>query len=190
MSIRPLLPHKEGERGIPPKPFPVNNSSVDEQPLSDPFAKPDYGSLLRRSLDLLDRKYDYTPEGRCEANKLALELELMKPAPAKPARDYFGRIVDLVGRCREGEARNAGGGSEPSSVPAEAFLNYYGHQTRRSARLWHSHSRLCASQTRPPHDPNRRPHLIRKLVARHPSRPQSPRRSGLAHLRRATLPIL
>jgi hypothetical protein len=55
MSIRPLLPHKESERGIPPKPFPVNNSSVDEQRLSDPFAKPDYGSLLRRSLDMLSQ---------------------------------------------------------------------------------------------------------------------------------------
>ena len=126
-SARTVIPSERSERGIPPKPFPVNNSSVDEQRLSDPFAKPDYGSLLRRSLDMLDRKYDTTPEGRCEANKLALELELMKPAPAKPARDYFGRVVDLVRRCREGEARDAAAGTEPSSLPPEAFLNYYGH---------------------------------------------------------------
>src|ERR1700676_3930411 len=126
-SARTVIPSERSERGIPPKPFPVNNSSVDEQPLSDPFAKPDYGSLLRRSLDLLDRKYDFTPEGRSEAQKLALELELMKPAPAKPAKDFFGQTVDLMRRFRDAEERNPADDSEPSSLPPEAFLNYYGH---------------------------------------------------------------
>jgi hypothetical protein len=102
-------------------------NNVNEGTLRDPAAGPDYSSLLTRSLDMLDRKYDTTPEGRCEANKLALELELMKPAPAKPARDYFGRVVNLVRRLREGEARKGAGGSEPSSLPPEAFLNYYDH---------------------------------------------------------------
>jgi len=121
MSIRPLLPHTEDERRTSPNPTP-------ERPLAERImGKPDYADILSRSLDMLDRKYDFTPEGRCEANKLALELELMKPAPAKPARDYFGRVVDLVRRCREGEARDAAAGTEPSSLPPEAFLNYYGH---------------------------------------------------------------
>jgi hypothetical protein len=102
-------------------------NNVNEGTLRDPASTPDYASLLRRSLDMLDRKYDTTPEGRSEANKLALELDLMKPAPAKPAKDYFGRVVDLVRRCREGEARKGAGGPEPSSLPPEAFLNYYGH---------------------------------------------------------------
>jgi hypothetical protein len=120
MSIRPLLPHKEGERGIPPKPFPVNNSS-DEQPLSAPPNTPDYGDILSRSLDMLDRKYDTTPEGRCEAQKLALELELMKPAPAKPAKDFFGQTVALVRRFRDAEQQD----SDATSIPPA--LDYYGH---------------------------------------------------------------
>ena len=44
------------------------------------MGKPDYADILSRSLDLLDRKYDFTPEGRSESQKLALELELMNPS--------------------------------------------------------------------------------------------------------------
>jgi hypothetical protein len=75
---------------------------------------------------MLDRKYDFTPEGRSEAQKLALELELMKPAPAKPAKDFFGQTVALVRRFRDAEERNATNDPEPPSLPPEAFLNYYG----------------------------------------------------------------
>ncbi len=56
---------------------------------------------------MLDRKYDFTPEGRSEAQKLALELELMKPAPAKPAKDFFGQTVDLMRRFRDADERRA-----------------------------------------------------------------------------------
>jgi hypothetical protein len=139
-QARTVIPSEQRERGIPPKPLPVNKVKRErrispnvpqERPLAERImGKPDYADILSRSLDMLDRKYDATPEGRCEANKLALELELMKPAPAKPPRDYFGRVVELVRRCREGEARNAAAGPEPSSLPPEAFLNYYGHPIR------------------------------------------------------------
>ena len=137
MSIRPLLPHKEGQRGIPPKPLPVNKAKRErrtspnppqERPLAERImGQPDYADILSRSLDMLDRKYDFTPEGRSEAQKLALELELMKPAPAKPAKDFFGQTVDLMRRFRDAEERNAADDPEPSSLPPEAFLNYYGH---------------------------------------------------------------
>ena len=137
MSIRPLLPHKDGERGIPPKSLPVNKvkrerrippSAPQERPLAERImGEPDYADILSRSLDMLDRKYDFTPEGRSEAQKLALEIELMKPAPAKPAKDFFGQTVDLMRRFRDAEERNAADDPEPSSLPPEAFLNYYGH---------------------------------------------------------------
>jgi hypothetical protein len=128
-SIRPLLPHKEDERRTSPNPTP-------ERPLAERImGKPDYADILSRSLDMLDRKYDTTPEGRCEANKLALELELMKPAPAKPAKDFFGQTVDLMRRFRDAEKRNAAGGPEPSSLPPEAFLNYYGHPIKLAVPL-------------------------------------------------------
>jgi hypothetical protein len=91
------------------------------------MGQPDYADILSRSLDMLDRKDDFTPEGRSEAQKLALELELMKPAPAKPAKDFFGQTVDLMRRFRDAEERNAADDPEPSSPPPEAFLNYYGH---------------------------------------------------------------
>jgi hypothetical protein len=111
MSIRPLLPHKEAER-----------------PLAERImGEPDYADILSRSLDMLDRKYDTTPEGRCEAKKLALELELMKPAPAKPTKDFFGQTVALVRRCRDAEQQN----SDAASIsPA---LDYYGHPIKTHA---------------------------------------------------------
>jgi hypothetical protein len=133
MSIRPLLPHKEGERGIPPNSSPVNkNGVVEPEKAERPFCErimgePDYADILSRSLDMLDRKYDFTPEGRSEAQKLALELELMKPAPAKPAKGFFGQTVDLVRRFRDAEERNGADDIEASVLPPEAFLNYYGH---------------------------------------------------------------
>jgi len=113
MSIRPLLPHTEDERRTSPNPTP-------ERPLAERImGKPDYADILSRSLDMLDRKYDFTPEGRCEANKLALELELMNPAPAKPAKGFFGQTVDLMRRFRDGEKQNSSAASLP---PA---LDYY-----------------------------------------------------------------
>src|ERR1700676_753011 len=120
-SIRPLSPHKEDERRISP-------NAPQERPFAERImGEPDYADILSRSLDMLDRKYDFTPEGRAEAKKLALELELMKPAPEKPAKDFFGQTVDLMRRFREGEERNAADGPAPSSLPPEAFLNYYAH---------------------------------------------------------------
>jgi hypothetical protein len=111
MSIRPLLPHKEDERGIPP-------NVPQERPLSERImGQPDYADILSRSLDMLDRKYDFTPEGRSEAKKLALELELMKPAPAKPAKDFFGQTVALVRRFRDAEERNTADGPDPHRRP-------------------------------------------------------------------------
>ena len=85
----------------------------------------------------------------------------MKPAPAKPARDYFGRVVDLVRRCREGEARDAAAGTEPSSLPPEAFLNYYGHpikpavpHERGTATPGCAHPNVSAPRSEPPTMPD------------------------------------
>ena len=81
-------------------------------------ASPDYADLFRRSRDMMAGKYDTTPEGRREANTLALELELMNPAPAKPARDFFGRTVALVRRLRANQSKKSGAASPPPSAPA------------------------------------------------------------------------
>jgi hypothetical protein len=121
MPITPLLPHKEGERGIPPKPLPVNKSSDDEQSPSLP-GEPDFADLLRRGRNLVEGKYDTTPEGRREMQKLTLELELMKPAPAKPARDFIGRVAHLQRTIDAGMERDP---SPASSIPPA--LDYYGH---------------------------------------------------------------
>src|ERR1700680_904618 len=116
-SARTVIPSEHRERGIPPKPLPVNQVKRErrispnvpqERPLAErSMGEPDYADILTRSLDMLDRKYDFTPEGRSEAKKLALELELMKPAPAKPAKDFFGQTVALVRRFRDAEERGA-----------------------------------------------------------------------------------
>ncbi len=163
-----------------------------ERPLAERImGEPDYADILSRSLDMLDRKYDFTPEGRSEAKKLALELELMKPAPEKPAKDFFGQTVDLMRRFREAEERNTAGGPEPSSLPPEAFLNYYAHPIKLAvpydsgtATPGCAHPNPSTSRSEPPTVPDR------KLVARRPSPPQSLRSSDLAHLRRATRQIL
>jgi hypothetical protein len=100
----------------------ISPSVPQERPLAERImGKPDYADILSRSLDMLDRKYDFTPEGRSESNKLALELELMKPAPAKPAKDFFGQTVDLMRRFRDADQQKSGAASVP---PA---LDYYGH---------------------------------------------------------------
>jgi hypothetical protein len=125
-SARTVIPSERSERGIPPKPLPVNNSSVDEQSISCPAA-PDFADLYRRGRNLVEGKYDTTPEGRREANKLALDLELIKPAPAKPPRDFIGRVAHLQRTISAGHERNVADDPEPSSLPPEAFLNYYGH---------------------------------------------------------------
>src|ERR1700730_9212119 len=97
---------------------------TQERPLAERImGKPDYQSLLTRSLDILDRKYDFTPEGRSESLKLVLELELMNPAPAKPAKGFFGQTVDLMRRFRDGEKRNSGA----ASIPLAA--HYYSRPT-------------------------------------------------------------
>jgi hypothetical protein len=129
-----------------------------DRPLAERImGQPDYGDILSRSLDMLDRKYDFTPEGRSEAQKLALELELMKPAPAKPAKDFFGQTVALVRRFRDAEERNAVGAPEPSSLPPEAFLNYYGHPIKLAvppaggtATPGRAHPNPSASRPEPP----------------------------------------
>ena len=54
------------------------------------FSPPDYADLLSRSLDLFDRRYDTTPEGRREARALLLELELMTPREPKPPSKRLG----------------------------------------------------------------------------------------------------
>jgi hypothetical protein len=125
------------ERGILPKPLPVNKvkrerrippNAPQERPLAERImGEPDYADILSRSLDMLDRKYDFTPEGRSEAQKLALELELMKPAPAKPAKDFLGQTVDLMRRFRDAEQQESDGAS---IAPA---LDYYGHPIKTHA---------------------------------------------------------
>jgi hypothetical protein len=172
-QARTVIPNERSERGIPPKPFPVNNSSVDEQPLSDPFAKPDYGSLLRRSLDLLDRKYDYTPEGRCEANKLALELELMKPAPAKPAKDFFGQTVALVRRFRDADKQKSGAAAVP---PA---LDYYGHPIQTHVVPPPEAQRSCPPSASDPADFVAPPSRRHRKHRSHSSAPGSPPHSEI-----------
>src|SRR5260370_14672753 len=124
-------------------------SKIITSPLSTPAAQPkpppppppptppspDYDNLLRRSRNLLDRKYDTTPEGRREANALALELELMNPAPAKPRRDFFSRTVALVRHLRDlrrerhghqelrgvKEVQNSATAARPSPPPPPSF---------------------------------------------------------------------
>jgi hypothetical protein len=92
-----------------PEPSPVPSGGENQQPASahekvEPEEGEYYADIYRRSLDLLDRKYDTTPEGRREANALLLELELMNPAPEKPRRDFLGQTADLVRRLHEHES--------------------------------------------------------------------------------------
>ena len=97
----------EREKGVPITPF-LPHEKVPA---------PDYGDIFRRSRDMMAGKYDTTPEGRREANTLALELELMNPAPAKPPRDFFGRTVALVRRLRAHQSKKSGAASPPSTPP-------------------------------------------------------------------------
>ena len=117
-------PSSGGSENVEHSPNGVVEPKKAERPLAERImGKPDYADILSRSLDMLDRKYDTTPEGRCEAQKLALELELMKPAPAKPAKDFFGQTVALMRRFRDADQRKSGAASIPPAV------DYYSRPT-------------------------------------------------------------
>src|SRR6202030_3057431 len=130
----------------------ISPNIPQERPLAERImGKPDYADLLTRSLDMLDRKYDFTPEGRSESQKLVLELELMNPAPAKPAKGFFGQTVDLMRRFRDGEKQNSGAASVPPAV------DYYSRPTLPSwadERNEQSVSPLPSRGTSSPNVPN------------------------------------
>src|SRR6266566_5155480 len=120
-KLKSTLALREDENVSPPEPpaAPPADSGYTRSPQDEP----DYDSLYSRSLDLLDRKYDTTPEGRSEGKKLALELELMKPPDSKPPKGYFGQVVDLVRRLRAHQSSKASAPkktSQPSPTPAVA----------------------------------------------------------------------
>jgi hypothetical protein len=52
-----------------------------------------------------------------------LELELMNPAPAKPAKGFFGQTVDLMRRFRDAGQQKSGAASIPPAV------DYYSRPT-------------------------------------------------------------
>ena len=87
-KIVPLLPAPAPlpeSPASPPQPAsaPATTPVTHKEILGPPAPpSPDYTSIFHRSLDLLDRKYDTTPEGLREANALMLELELLNPKPA------------------------------------------------------------------------------------------------------------
>ena len=71
-------------------PNPVDSAAARNAAATSAFSPPNYADLLSRSLDLFDRKYDTTPEGRHEARTLLLELELMTPRQPKPPSKRLG----------------------------------------------------------------------------------------------------
>src|SRR5260370_10641411 len=102
----------------PPLPTPAAQTEPPAPAPPPAQPSPNYDNLLRRSRNLLARKYDTTPECRREANALALELELMKPAPAKPRRDFFRLTVALVPHLRARHPTKSATAPRPSPPPA------------------------------------------------------------------------
>jgi hypothetical protein len=116
VGITSLLAHKEVERRIPPKPgrpapqqetspvpTGVNKARLSEKSIREGLTPADYESIFHRGCDLLNGKYDATPEGRREARALALDLELMKPPDSKPPKGRFGEVVALIRRLSTGK---------------------------------------------------------------------------------------
>ena len=103
----------QSEPADPDDPY-VDENESDEIPVPEDVTEPDYGSLYLRTLDLFDRKYDTTPEGRHEADKLVFELELLNPKPGKPPGGHLGRVVDLVRRVQAAEDGHPGRMPVPS----------------------------------------------------------------------------
>ena len=60
----------------------IESPAASYSPAAQTDTLPDYTSIFHRSLDLLDRKFDTTPEGRREAKALMTELEQLNPKPA------------------------------------------------------------------------------------------------------------
>jgi hypothetical protein len=119
--ISPETSQSVPQQEIPPTP--VNKARLSARSLREGLTPADYESVFHRSCDLFARKYDTTPEGRREANALALDLELMKPPDSKPPKGYFGEVVALVRRLRAHQQQKSAAAvnaSRPSPGPTAA----------------------------------------------------------------------
>ncbi len=134
---------------------PVRKPNPDQRPLAERVKHPDFGDLYLRSLDLLDRKYSMTPEGRREANALVLELELSGPPPAKPRRDFRGQVADLVRRAMKHQApiRSGSASRPPAKVYRQDELSPGNNVNQSEGPLRPEASRPAAVPTPAPNPP-------------------------------------
>jgi hypothetical protein len=104
----------------------TNEQEVSPEPSHSGLAaavratSPDYASLLSRSSDLFDGKYDTTPEGRREANALVTELELLQPPSSKPPKGVRASAIEFVKRFRAQKSTATAPASRPQHNPAAA----------------------------------------------------------------------
>ena len=64
---------------------PVERAVAANASATSAFSRPNYADLLNRSLDLLDGKFDASPESQREARRLLRDLEQITPPRATPA---------------------------------------------------------------------------------------------------------
>ena len=89
------IPEQQGS------PAPLKKHHLTPEAIYDGLSPDDFESLYARSLDLFDRKYDFTPEGRTEKQILNYELELIKPPDTKPPKGHVGEMVKLARRFKQ-----------------------------------------------------------------------------------------
>ena len=79
-AVSPSAPPRSAKPENPAPATATANASANSA-----FSKPNYADLLNRSLDLLDGKFDASPESQCEARRLMNDLERLTPPRVPPA---------------------------------------------------------------------------------------------------------
>ena len=79
----------------------LNKHHLTPEAIYEGLTPADFESLYARSLDLFDRKFDFTPEGQREKQILNYELELIKPPDTKPPKGHVGDVVKLARRFKQ-----------------------------------------------------------------------------------------
>ena len=78
------IPEKPSPRDTN-SPSPADSATAVNASATSAFSRPNYADLLNRSVDLLDGKFDASPESEREARRLMNDLERLSPVCVSPA---------------------------------------------------------------------------------------------------------
>ncbi len=118
-----------------PEPPAINEIPIAAEPMPEILAQhsvesvadtpadsgPDFASLLSRSLDAFDGKFDTTPEGRRELHRLMFDLEELAPT-AMPRSSMEARVSATLSHIRRNQENDSA--AEVGVESAQSYADY------------------------------------------------------------------